>query len=447
MSNVTMKNASIVLVQVSPIHHLVYNNESASLGSNVKNGERQICAAPLVKYVLCSMSLQIIWDDDLDENSYSYYYDTPNQSRSRLHVRTGTAFIREQSDQGHINSKATIENIEILKKRLANEAEATKMLILPTVNLPSQDPSSNNNENGIPCLIRVYSGFHQKRESSYNSHNTLAETEITPSMDGALFQVLPSVAATAIHTKSRLCSIAFKNQSIPMNAIELNRVLTLEESLSGICKLNHGTKEIQHDAQVLSSFDSEIVRSLFLRMKALLSEPVTVGTTHYAKPFLSKNVKCKNKLHKAATEYWQSNTFHQNDLSRGDNRLKTSNFNRDGALTVYDYTHGSGKTALVKAIARSVLNCQAVHVISGSTLLSKFGANADIGLQYILHQIIISAAVQGYARNSVGSICIILDQLETFVPSGRTIDASAPALISNGRVSVNCLFIIEPLLS
>ena len=104
----------------------------------------------------------------------------------------------------------------------------------------------------------------------------------------------------------------------------------------------------------------------------------------------------------------------------------------EGALTVYNNIHGSGKTALVTAIARSVLKCQAVHIINATNLVSKFGSNADIGLQSLLHQIILSAAVKGCSNGKIGTICIIIDHLENFVQSGRKVDATLPALLANG---------------
>ena len=92
--------------------------------------------------------------------------------------------------------------------------------------------------------------------------------------------------------------------------------------------------------------------------------------------------------------------------------------------------------ATTSAIARSILKCQSVHVINGSGLFSKFGVHADVGLECLLHQIVIAAAMKACSsgNGNVGTICIILDELDKFVPSGRREDTLMPALIANGKL-------------
>jgi len=68
-----------------------------------------------------------------------------------------------------------------------------------------------------------------------------------------------------------------------------------------------------------------------------------------------------------------------------------------------------------------------------------------MALESLLHQIIISAAIKGNTgtmspdgTGGIGSICLILDDLKTFVPSifsrvgGGNGDLSLPALNANG---------------
>jgi hypothetical protein len=79
----------------------------------------------------------------------------------------------------------------------------------------------------------------------------------------------------------------------------------------------------------------------------------------------------------------------------------------------------------VATIATTALRCQAVHIIQASTLFAKYGASgADAALESLLHAIVVSAAVRGMCASSSigcgdkgeGSVCIILDHLESFVP-------------------------------
>lgn len=167
-----------------------------------------------------------------------------------------------------------------------------------------------------------------------------------------------------------------------------------------------------------------------------MSKPILVGTSNDVTRFHQYNCKHQQSYHGMIDKYWARED--SSDMNRRENKKSAKqqrNVLLDGALTVFDSSHNSGKTALVTAIARSLLHCESVNVLSGAHLFSKYGANTDDALQSLLYHIVITAVMKS-SRTRVASVCIILDQLDTFVPSyssgRRKSDSSLPALIANG---------------
>jgi len=125
-------------------------------------------------------------------------------------------------------------------------------------------------------------------------------------------------------------------------------------------------------------------------MRALLSHPILIGTTNDIIYRKDKDSKRRQRMQSITNRYWRNNNYindnnrnlnvnirdddvnaNGNDVSTPIQQRNTPNQNSltyDAALTVHDPFHGSGKTALITAIARSVLHCQAVHIVNGSTL-------------------------------------------------------------------------------
>ena len=111
---------------------------------------------------------------------------------------------------------------------------------------------------------------------------------------------------------------------------------------------------------------------------------------------------------------------------------------REGALLVYNSHPNSGKTTLVEAVAKEKLKCHAVHVMSAPSLFSKYGTSADAALETLLHESILNCAIKGRSSGGeeVAKVCIILDQLETFLPLSRYTggDPYLPVLNAMGKL-------------
>eukprot|EP00554_Chaetoceros_debilis_P001230 CAMPEP_0194096528 /NCGR_PEP_ID=MMETSP0149-20130528/57387_1 /TAXON_ID=122233 /ORGANISM="Chaetoceros debilis, Strain MM31A-1" /LENGTH=1231 /DNA_ID=CAMNT_0038782503 /DNA_START=194 /DNA_END=3889 /DNA_ORIENTATION=- len=237
----------------------------------------------------------------------------------------------------------------------------------------------------------------------------------------------------------------------------------------------------QHDEEILRSFEEDTVQAVTIRMKMLLGLDggngnsncndndtdgneghgiIRVGTTPNAISTWDEQYKRRTRM-KSMLRRRRSGV---KSISSSSPRSNTNNEKKDmdlniglsfgGALTVHNPHHGSGKTLLVSTLARHVLHCHHVHTINAATLFAKYGASGtDAALECMLHSIVMKAAAHSMsggrhggvgtgtgadsrtrASNSpVGSVCIILDHLETFLPpamsGGRGIgDPAIPAL-------------------
>ena len=173
----------------------------------------------------------------------------------------------------------------------------------------------------------------------------------------------------------------------------------------------------------LSSYDPETVQSLALRMSAILSERVLIGSN--TKAINSKRQAIQNCLIPMQDElnaFWES--------KRSELMTITPSLLREGALLVHNEYSGSGKTSLVKAVAKDILQCDAVHVLSATNLLAKYGTGADIALETTLHELALQGAIKGCsstASKRCAKICIILDHFESFL-SISTADPYSPIL-------------------
>jgi len=101
------------------------------------------------------------------------------------------------------------------------------------------------------------------------------------------------------------------------------------------------------------------------------------------------------------------------------------------SLIVHSPNHADGKTLVVQAIAKR-LGCSLIHVIRPGALIAKYGIQADAALESQVHSILISAACRDHKA------CIILDQLDTMLPSrlsGRSSSGDAALPVFNAIAS------------
>jgi hypothetical protein len=157
-------------------------------------------------------------------------------------------------------------------------------------------------------------------------------------------------------------------------------------------------------------------------MQMLLDQQVIVGTTSSSLSLWDqekqRHLRIKSVLGKLNMD--QDCNEKQDGLNLDMENMSLDNsheFISEGALTVHNPIKAFGKTTLVASIATQTLKCDAVHIIHAPFLFSKYGASgADAALESLLHSLVVSAAIKGMAKDEIGSICIILDNLECFVP-------------------------------
>jgi hypothetical protein len=201
----------------------------------------------------------------------------------------------------------------------------------------------------------------------------------------------------------------------------------------------------------LSCYDKETVRALTLRMSIMLMNTTWIGTTRNALAFWEKHFTKTIPPEELGSVYELQQRYYMNQAEGQSNRFHTVKHQdpiqktiepvpipyllREGALLLYNSHPNSGKTTLVTTIAKEVLNCNEVHVLSAPVLFAKYGVVADAALETLLHELVLRGAVQ---RSQCGSgigiarVCIVLDHFETFVDYGSSIDAYSPVLNSMG---------------
>lgn len=214
-----------------------------------------------------------------------------------------------------------------------------------------------------------------------------------------------------------------------------------------------GNEEMLWDSLILSCHDKSVVDSLTLHMSIRLQKQCSVGTTSDAPESRNRH----NRRAQRCISFAKSFVAHQNLLTKGKNYDESYSSTNDpvsksntaiattskpqmslldeGILCVFDEIHGSGKTELVKAVARQKLHCHQVHVITAGVLFAKYGAlRADYGFQNLIHEIILGAAVRGE------KVCIILDGLADFLPD-QSSTTSSPCLHAIGNYSKPLTFL------
>jgi len=346
--------------------------------------------------------LKILWDDESSSRTHENVENAKEDAVMR--ISSGTIYLSE----GSSSSCERINNTQ-------NEIE--KYQIVPFVMMPSSSPL---NFDGVPCMIRAYSiPYCQRLEetatsiASSSSHRGNYISDRLFISNGALVQIAPPVLSNWIDGKEHVCQL-FANQGRlgedPLG-FQPVQVSSLCNDLSGISNFHHEF----NDKDALLCYDKETVRALTVRMKMLMESQVMVGTTYDAIDQWNEG----RRRHDRMLNALDSITRHASDGRHAKEKKDEDEnmFLRDGALTVHDPSNCSGKTTLVATIAVKELKCQAVHIINATALFAQYGASGtDAALESLLHGILVAAAAKGMAAGGIGSVCIILDHLETFVP-------------------------------
>mmetsp|Transcript_10663 Transcript_10663/g.19913 ORF Transcript_10663/g.19913 Transcript_10663/m.19913 type:complete len:938 (-) Transcript_10663:1091-3904(-) len=342
-----------------------------------------------------------------------------------------------------------------LSKRKVDYHDHLKQFLRPIIMLPSSDPT---NYDGIPCIVRVFSMAHVHQESKEQRGQKEVHVDSFRITNGTLVQILTSFICDWISDDSEICRMIISptaftplKDEIPNCDEIFHRHVSLIHEFTGVMSVHQN----YDDKDILLGYEQETIRALTIRMKILVQRQIMVGTTADATRQWYEKMSRRRRMSAALDRIYRDRGLSDGSACKGnqpqqrrqyDESSLVDSFPLDGALTVHDPIHGSGKTSLVATIATTELKCQAVHIVHASTLFAKYGASgADAALESLLHAVVVSAAVKGVCASSStsasgggdkeGSICIILDHLESFVPpsmmgSYNDGDPAIPALNS-----------------
>jgi hypothetical protein len=181
----------------------------------------------------------------------------------------------------------------------------------------------------------------------------------------------------------------------------------------------------------LSCFDKQTIDSLSLRMSTMLGNTVWIGTTQVSLSIRKSKFQELELMDREVRAFRKLSDGNPGGINQTLHPSKTGEkisavplLLREGALLVHNTHPNSGKSTLVEAVAADVLKCDAVHVISAPALFAKYGTSADAALESVLHELALKCAVKGGPR--IPKICIVLDHLETFLPSSRQASSGDP---------------------
>ena len=398
----------ISLVQVFPISLL--NSPPKQSGQDYSSSA---LSSPMVKIYLQDLylgkksrsNMKIYWDGSASKAAQT----SDEHQRKKYRIRTLSG------------SMSTDVGCCLLFQIKSSKEHTGRELLFPTVMIPSSDPT---NLDGVPCIVRVFSAPHvQEFEENYDARNENIRDEIVRIHNGTHVQILPRITCDWISEDRQLCRIFKFNKGFVEHPNDLTCAhdFSLIHELSGLQSVHHN----YNDDEILLGYEKETVRALTIRMKLLLERQILVGTTSDAARKWHEGISRRRRMSHAFETFVKGCSII--DKNRHEELYKDSLKNDPltealpcpGALTVHDPHHGSGKTTLLATIATTQLKCQTVHIINASVLFAKYGASgADAALESLLHSIVLSAAVNGLSSSTtnVGTVCIILDHLECFVP-------------------------------
>ncbi len=382
-------------------------------------------------------SLQIIWDDEDDRG-----VDPACTSKNKPHstIKCESQDSRDRTKEGENISKlmissGTLGNLNrmsrgnILREEQKNLNLSTR--IVPILKFPSQDPTDDSD---VICIARAFSvpycNYPHEADTT-NTHNSSDDNETFPNSyqfeitNGTMVQIMPPILATQIDKDQQLCTVPtnsatsnFGHDRCKFNFVHPPSLLS---EVSGVLSSHH-----QYDNEdFLLFYPKETIGALTIRMRMLMERQLIVGTTDDAVSNWQNRRNSQNRMNHSLDAFFslsrrnkykgQIHTNNQNET------VQHHRYFQSGTLTVHDPLHGSGKTTLVATIARTELRCDAVHIINASALFAQYGASgADAAFESLLHRIVLSAAATNVSSRSIGSVCIILDKLETFVPPGMS---------------------------
>jgi hypothetical protein len=183
---------------------------------------------------------------------------------------------------------------------------------------------------------------------------------------------------------------------------------------------------------VLACNEPETIQDIALRLSLQLKKSHFIGTAPDAiernQATLRRHASCEALRRRSTKQPAASTDRVSFEDQKGTSMLDPNSFLNEGGLCVFDDVPGSGKSALVTAVAFKVLRCGLVHVISAAMLFAKYGTGADAAFESIIHQLLLAGAVRKR------KVCIILDDLHNFVPGPHSQgDPSGPVLNAMGK--------------
>lgn len=315
---------------------------------------------------------------------------------------------------------------------------------MPICHLKSDNPLC---ESRVPCILRGYA-FHNEL---YSTEMVSDQRKIKCSVvGGTSVQVLPSIDAQHMgkhEPQHDLISILAGCQT----SYSKQRIEQPTSRRAGSAIPVSRTK--------LAYYDKETVRALTLRMSIMLSNTTWIGTAPNALSFWKRHLPkattpeqldsfydLLRRYHIDPTHHF--NTHFDSQGTSTNNRIKSDvtvpYLLREGAMLLYNSHPHSGKTTLVTTIAKEVLECDAVHVLSSPAIFAKYGTKADAALETILHELTLRGAVKPLQSCSseestrasyVARICLVLDHFETYIDHGSNVDSYTPVFSSIGELN------------
>jgi len=287
--------------------------------------------------------------------------------------------------------------------------------ILPTTYLQSDDPLDDK---GVPCYLRGYIFIPNKQSPVLqNECGYCQKSHYCRITSGTEVQICHSLDDTVLSGRIK--------SNVHDDVLTTHHHMKAEAS-------------VPRQYSKLSCYNTETVESLSLRMSTMLANNVWVGTTQNA---LTERRRRQQEVKTMDMELQAFCEAHPHLKSFTTSNVQSEKSNtvvplllREGALLVYNSNPNCGKTTLVETIAKEKLKCHAVHVISAPSLFAKYGTSADAALETLLHELVLKYAVKGRS-SGVAKVCIILDQLETFLPTSRHTggDPYLPVLNAMGK--------------
>lgn len=359
---------------------------------------------------------------------------------------------------------------------------------IPLTFLTTDDPLDDSE---IPCILKGYIFATRTKETTIHHFDNIPSLEQrgTSSLeklnqykdlrcimcDGTALQILPPIDMRQHENVGRIGtrSAGFCLQSHLSDTKCLEDYTIAEMRNISLQVSNPISGRTSHP--LLSFYDSDTIAALASRMSAMAKHTIWIGTTARSLDFRRvQKAQCDLMKHELET-FWDS-TMTAQICGRQNSIYKKERDNfyggkqsasrrddsavplllREGALLIHNSQPNSGKTALVAAVAKNILNFDAVHILSAPALFAKYGTNADIALETILHELALRGGLRGSSFQSTkfipkakldsskifckkGKVCVILDHFETFIPpsasSQKDGDPYRPVLNSMGEVS------------